>query len=105
MTNSLTRVRWFCPKCDTMHSLTEPLEEAVETAFQLRAAGILMVALYDETYAIMCDQDTAEERSGLTDLAACRVTMQDTGKTRRGNKVYRLIEPFTFRLGKPRKSP
>jgi hypothetical protein len=75
----LFRLRWFCPTCDAEHTLSEPLEDAIDDVRGLMDAGILMVAVYDETYAVMCDQDKAEEYSGLSDLSctAPRSTLGD----------------------------
>lgn len=55
-----TRVKWFCPRCEVMHGLSVGRAEALTIAGDLLAAGLKMVALYDEAYALMIDQDEAE---------------------------------------------
>ena len=60
-----TRLRWFCPVCNDEHSITDTRAECLKIAGELMGAGVLMVAVYDEAYAIMCDQDRAEDAVGI----------------------------------------
>ncbi len=55
-----TRVTWECPNCRTTHSLVEPRHEALETAWDLLAGGILCVVVEDATAAELRDLDLAE---------------------------------------------
>ncbi len=60
-----TRVVWTCPNCQTQHILTEPRDEALETARNLLAEGVTLVILEDATAAEMREADHAEHFARL----------------------------------------
>lgn len=60
-------LRWFCPNCNVEHDELGDLDTLLNTQRELLQLGVLMTAMYDGTYAEMCEQDRAEARAGLTD--------------------------------------
>jgi hypothetical protein len=55
-----TRVTWECPGCGQIHHLTEPRDEALETARNLLAGGVAWTLVEDANAAVMREQDLAE---------------------------------------------
>lgn len=66
--NKPCRVRWFCPKCEANHEVKDYVGQCAAAAARLLTNGILMVAIYDETYAIMTALDRAEDGEPGTEI-------------------------------------
>lgn len=68
-----TRVTWECPGCGEVHNLVEPRDEALETARNLLAGGVLAVVVEDNAAAIMREQDLAEWAGRIQQVALVQI--------------------------------